>query len=84
LKRPHKQVSGQLYNTVLTAHALLIIFFMVIPTLMGGFGNYLIPIMLCVPDLMFPRLNMLRYRLLPGGLLFLLVSLSVDGGCGTG
>jgi heme/copper-type cytochrome/quinol oxidase subunit 1 len=54
-------MSGQIYNTIITAHALIIIFFMVIPTLIGGFGNYLIPIQLGAPDLIYGRVNLLRF-----------------------
>jgi len=84
LAHPHKAISGHMYNTMLTAHALMIIFFMVIPTLMGGFGNYFVPIMLGGADLIFPRLNMLSLTLLPIGIIFLLARLLVEGGSGTG
>lgn len=73
-----------MYNAILTAHALMMIFFMVIPTLMGGFGNYLVPLIMGNTDLVFPRLNMFSFTLLPIAMLFLLSRLLAGGGSGTG
>lgn len=75
--------NGQLYNSVLTAHALIIIFFIVIPRIIGGFGNWIVPLILGSPDIRFPRLNNLRFWLLPTSLFLIINSIFVDTGCGT-
>jgi heme/copper-type cytochrome/quinol oxidase subunit 1 len=75
---------GQLYNVFITVHALIIIFFLVIPTLIGAYGNFLIPFFIFSSDLSFPRLNSLRFWLLPVSFFFMLVSFFVDEGVGTG
>ena len=74
----------QLYNSIVTAHAFIIIFFFVMPTIIGGFGNWLVPLMLNAPDIAFPRINNIRFWLLPPAIFLLASSGIVDRGVGTG
>ena len=62
------------YNPIITFHGLFTTSFMIMPILIGGFGNFLIPLLLCSSDMIFPRLNALSLWLVFGSLFLMLLA----------
>nr|WP_233578837.1 cbb3-type cytochrome c oxidase subunit I [Tautonia sociabilis] len=74
------QMPPEFYNKLVTMHGTIMIFFVIIPILLGAFGNFLIPLMIGARDMAFPTLNMLSYWFMWPAFVLIVFSFFVPGG----
>ena len=74
--------NGHLWNVLITYHGVLMMFFVVIPALFGGFGNYFMPLQIGAPDMAFPRMNNLSFWMFVAGVSLGVASVLSPGGNG--
>lgn len=74
------QISPEFYTMLVTMHASVMIFFVIIPILAGAFGNFLIPLMIGADDMAFPTLNMMSYWVMWPAFVCMIISFFVPGG----
>jgi len=86
LMYPHNTIitNGNEWNAIITAHGLIMIFWFVMPALIGGFGNWFVPMMIGAPDMAFPRLNNMSFWFLVMGFIFVMLGLTLGQGAGAG
>ena len=86
LMYPHNTIitDGNTWNSIITAHGLLMIFWFVMPALIGGFGNWMVPMMIGAPDMAFPRLNNMSFWFLVMGFIFIMLGITIGNGTGAG
>lgn len=80
----HSPNYGTIYNNIISAHALFMLFFFVMPVLIGGFGNYFVPILIGAADMAYPRLNNISFWLLIPSVLFLILASLTEGSTSAG